>query len=124
MPGAMDLGIADHGECARREQAAQIAIALLADTAKLVTAISRQIQSPPGLRNWARSGPQRPPLVLARSRPTRVPSIIQRRLARSLPNQEVVTVRGLHFVQEDSPDAVGRALDDWLQELIALRKPR
>ena len=36
MPRAMDLGIADHGECACREQAAQIAIALFADTAKLV----------------------------------------------------------------------------------------
>src|SRR3954462_6959098 len=33
MARAMDLGIADHGECARCEQAAQIAIALLADTA-------------------------------------------------------------------------------------------
>src|SRR4029077_7829238 len=38
MSGAMDLGIADHGECAYCEQAAQIAIALLADTAKLVLA--------------------------------------------------------------------------------------
>jgi len=33
---AVDLGIADHGERASREQAAQIAIALFADTAKLV----------------------------------------------------------------------------------------
>ena len=38
MPGAMDLGIADHGERACREQPAQIAIALLADTAKPVLA--------------------------------------------------------------------------------------
>jgi hypothetical protein len=41
MPGTMDLGIADHGERASREQAAQIAIALLADTAKLVLAPAR-----------------------------------------------------------------------------------
>jgi hypothetical protein len=34
----MDLGIADHGERAGCEQAAQIAIALFADTAKLVLA--------------------------------------------------------------------------------------
>ena len=33
MPRAKDLGIADHSERAGREQAAQIAIALLADTA-------------------------------------------------------------------------------------------
>src|SRR4029077_17644863 len=41
MPGAVDLGIADHGERAGREQAAQIAIAVLADTAKLVLAPAR-----------------------------------------------------------------------------------
>ena len=41
MIGAMDLGIADHGERASREQAAQIAIALLADTAKFVLAPAR-----------------------------------------------------------------------------------
>jgi hypothetical protein len=38
MPGAMDPGIADHGERASREQAAQIAITLLADAAKPVLA--------------------------------------------------------------------------------------
>src|SRR5262245_40891938 len=41
MPGAMDPGIADHGERASREQAAQIAIALLADAAKPVLAAAR-----------------------------------------------------------------------------------
>src|SRR5664280_2620525 len=38
MLGAMDLGIADDGERADHEQAAQIAIALLADTAESVLA--------------------------------------------------------------------------------------
>jgi hypothetical protein len=37
----MDLGIADDSESARGEQAAQVAIALLADTAKLVLATAR-----------------------------------------------------------------------------------
>jgi hypothetical protein len=36
MHGAMNLGIADDGERAGYEQAAQIAIALLADTAELI----------------------------------------------------------------------------------------
>ena len=36
MSGAMDLGIADHGERTGREQTAQIAIASFADTAKPV----------------------------------------------------------------------------------------
>ena len=34
MPGAMDLGIADDGECSGHEQAAQIAIALFTDAAE------------------------------------------------------------------------------------------
>ena len=41
MIGAMDLGIADHGERAGREQATQIAIASFADTTKLVFASAR-----------------------------------------------------------------------------------
>src|SRR5262249_28068767 len=41
MFGAMDLGIADDGQRARREQAAQIAISLFADTAELVLAPAR-----------------------------------------------------------------------------------
>jgi hypothetical protein len=43
VPGAMDLGIADDGESAGGEQAAQVAIALLADTAKLVLATARML---------------------------------------------------------------------------------
>ena len=34
----------------------------------------------------------------------------QREFCRSWPNQHEVTVRGSHFVQEDSPDEIGRAL--------------
>ena len=41
----------------------------------------------------------------------------QRDFARSWPNQTVVTVPGLHFVQEDSGDAIGRAIADWLRDL-------
>jgi hypothetical protein len=45
MFGAMDLGIADDGQRARREQAAQIAIALFADTAELVLAPRSSVAS-------------------------------------------------------------------------------
>src|ERR1700757_4692425 len=58
MSGAVDLGIADHGERAGREQAAQIAIALLADTAKLVLAPARVLlrhQPDPGREVPSRS---------------------------------------------------------------------
>ena len=37
--------------------------------------------------------------------------------ARKLPAQTEVTVAGLHFVQEDSPDEIGRAVADWMQAL-------
>jgi haloalkane dehalogenase len=33
-----------------------------------------------------------------------------RRLASSFPNQYRVVVRGLHFVQEDTPDKIGQAI--------------
>jgi len=37
-----------------------------------------------------------------------------REFCRSWPNQTEVTVKGIHFVQEDSPDDIGRAIADWL----------
>jgi len=40
-----------------------------------------------------------------------------RRLASSFPNQHRVVVGGLHFVQEDSPGEVGRAIADWLERI-------
>ena len=36
---------------------------------------------------------------------------------RRWPNQTEVSVKGLHFVQEDSPDAIGRAIADWYRNL-------
>ena len=37
--------------------------------------------------------------------------------ARSLPAQTEVTVKGVHFVQEDSPDEIGRAVAGWMGTL-------
>jgi haloalkane dehalogenase len=39
----------------------------------------------------------------------------QRERCRAWPNQTEVTVPGSHFVQEDSPDEIGSALEAWLQ---------
>jgi haloalkane dehalogenase len=39
----------------------------------------------------------------------------QREFCRSFQNQKEVTVAGTHFVQEDSPDEIGRAIAGWLQ---------
>ncbi len=41
----------------------------------------------------------------------------QREFCRSWPNQTEVTVKGSHFIQEDSPDAIGRAVADWYRGL-------
>jgi len=41
----------------------------------------------------------------------------QREFCRSWPNQREVTVKGSHFVQEDSPDEIGRAVSEWLAGL-------
>lgn len=38
----------------------------------------------------------------------------QREFCRSWPNQREVTVKGNHFVQEDSPDEIGAAIADWI----------
>ena len=37
-----------------------------------------------------------------------------REVCRSWPNQTEITVPGIHFIQEDSPDLIGAALADWL----------
>jgi haloalkane dehalogenase len=53
-----------------------------------------------------------PGLILTESR---------RDFCRTWPNQTEVTVSGLHFLQEDAPDEIGRAIADWLP---AIRKSR
>jgi haloalkane dehalogenase len=41
----------------------------------------------------------------------------QRDFCRTWPNQREVTVRGVHFIQEDSPDEIGAAIADWRRGL-------
>ena len=41
----------------------------------------------------------------------------QREFCRKWPNQREVTVRGVHFVQEDSPHEIGRAIADWYRAI-------
>jgi len=37
----------------------------------------------------------------------------QREFCRTWPNQTEVTVKGVHFIQEDSPTEIGQAIADW-----------
>jgi haloalkane dehalogenase len=46
-------------------------------------------------------------------------SVEERAFYRSLPHQTEVSVRGLHFIQEDSPDEIGEALARWYTSLQA-----
>ena len=41
----------------------------------------------------------------------------QREFCRQWPNQREVTVKGVHFIQEDSPHEIGRALADWYRSI-------
>ena len=41
----------------------------------------------------------------------------QREFCRTWPNQKEVTVKGLHFIQEDSPEEIGRAIAGWVAGL-------
>lgn len=41
-----------------------------------------------------------------------------REFVRSWPNLTEVTVKGSHFIQEDSPDEIGRAIADWLPTTV------
>jgi len=41
----------------------------------------------------------------------------QREFCRAWPNQEEVTVRGIHFIQEDSPDEIGKAIANFLKSM-------
>ena len=41
----------------------------------------------------------------------------QREFCRSWPNQTEVTVKGLHFIQEDSPAEIGQAVASWLRSI-------
>src|SRR5215470_1357882 len=43
----------------------------------------------------------------------------QREFCRAWPNQQVVTVKGAHFLMEDSPDEVGSAIARFVQKVLA-----
>ena len=42
----------------------------------------------------------------------------QREFCRTWPNQTEIVVKGVHFVQEDSPDEIGAAIAGWLETLF------
>lgn len=65
--------------------------------------------------NWMRQCPV--PKLFVNAEPGSILIGVQREFCRSWPNQTEVTVAGLHFIQEDSGQAIGRAVADWFSTL-------
>ncbi|MGV8997422.1 MAG: haloalkane dehalogenase [Parvibaculaceae bacterium] len=57
------------------------------------------------------------PKLFINAEPGAILTGAQREFCRSWKNQKEVTVKGIHFLQEDSPHEIGRAISDWLREL-------
>jgi haloalkane dehalogenase len=64
---------------------------------------------------WLASSPV--PKLFVNAEPGAILIGPQREFCRSWPNQQEVTVKGSHFIQEDSPDEIGRAIADWRRAL-------
>lgn len=62
--------------------------------------------------DWLTSSPV--PKLLVNAEPGAILTGAQREFCRTWPNQTEVTVRGSHFIQEDSPHEIGAALASWL----------
>jgi haloalkane dehalogenase len=62
--------------------------------------------------DWLRRS--RVPKLFLNGEPGAILTESRRDFCRTWPAQREVTVRGLHFLQEDSPDEIGRAIADWL----------
>ena len=54
------------------------------------------------------------PKLFVNAEPGAILTGSQREFCRTWRNQTEVTVRGVHFIQEDSPDEIGDAIADWL----------
>ena len=64
---------------------------------------------------WLSSSPV--PKLFINGQPGDVLTGVHREFCRTWPNQAEVTIPGLHFLHEDSPDALGEALSSWYRLL-------
>ena len=67
--------------------------------------------------DWLKSSPL--PKLFINAEPGSILVGAQREFCRSWPNQTEVTVKGVHFIQEDSPDDIGMAVAAWLKTIAA-----
>ena len=54
------------------------------------------------------------PKLFVNAKPGAILTGAMRKICRAWPNQTEVTVKGSHFIQEDSPDEIGQAISEWL----------
>jgi haloalkane dehalogenase len=54
------------------------------------------------------------PKLFINAEPGAILTGVQREFCRSWKNQQEVTVKGSHFIQEDSPDEISQAIAEWL----------
>lgn len=64
---------------------------------------------------WLRESPV--PKLFINAEPGAILTGAQREFCRAWPNQTEAIVPGIHFIQEDAPDEIGRAVADWLRAL-------
>ena len=57
------------------------------------------------------------PKLFINAEPGAILSGSQREFCRTWPNQKEVTVKGSHFIQEDSPTEIGQAISEWYGKL-------
>ena len=62
--------------------------------------------------DWLTESPM--PKLFINAEPGAILTGPQREFARSWPNLTEVTVKGSHFIQEDSPDEIGEAITNWM----------
>ena len=65
---------------------------------------------------WLASSDELPKLFISAD-PGAILTGEQREFCRAWPNQQEVTVSGNHFIQEDSPQEIGRAIREWYSAL-------
>ncbi|MDP3491968.1 MAG: haloalkane dehalogenase [Hyphomonadaceae bacterium] len=67
--------------------------------------------------DWLKDSPL--PKLFINAEPGSILVGAQREFCRSWPNQTEVTVKGVHFIQEDSADDIGRSVAVWLKAIEA-----
>lgn len=65
-----------------------------------------------GYAQWLATAPV--PKLLVSAEPGAILNGRPLELCRAWPHQQEVTVPGIHFIQEDSGDQIGRAVADWM----------